>query len=200
MPKRARELSARTVMSLREDGRYAVGGVAGLYLRIEGQSRSWVLRIQSQRKRQEFGLGSFPEVTLAEARDKAWERRRHRRSAAVLLRAGEPQTFIVALSERSRAMPRDRATAQRAHHLQGLCANLYRRSAAGMEVQEAFPAVVINLNAVRLPGDWRPPSARRHHKSHPADSSADLDHEDRDGDARSWTHRIDPRLGRASHS
>lgn len=112
MPKRARELSARTVMSLRGDGRYAVGGVAGLYLRIEGQSRSWVLRIQSQRKRQEFGLGGFPEVTLAEARDKAWERRRHRRSATVLLRAGEPQTFIVALPDQSQPMPRDRAPAQ----------------------------------------------------------------------------------------
>lgn len=76
MPKRARELSARTVASLRGDGRYAVGVVPGLYLRIEGASRSWVLRYQRKGPRREFGLGSYPAVSLAEARDAAWGLRR----------------------------------------------------------------------------------------------------------------------------
>lgn len=76
MPKRARELSARTVASLRGDGRYAVGVVPGLYLRIEGASRSWVLRYQRKGPRREFGLGSYPAVSLAEARDAAWALRR----------------------------------------------------------------------------------------------------------------------------
>ncbi|WP_161816603.1 integrase arm-type DNA-binding domain-containing protein [Steroidobacter agaridevorans] len=76
MPKRARELSARTVASLRGDGRYAVGIVPGLYLRIEGASRSWVLRYQRKGPRREFGLGSYPAVSLAEARDAAWALRR----------------------------------------------------------------------------------------------------------------------------
>lgn len=65
MPKRARELSARTVASLRGDGRYAVGLVPGLYLRIEGASRTWVLRVKRKNKRPERGLGSYPSVSLA---------------------------------------------------------------------------------------------------------------------------------------
>jgi hypothetical protein len=78
MPKRARELSARALMSLRKDGRYAVGGVPGLYLRLEGEYRCWILRHQINGKRREFGLGGFPQVTLAQARDRAWETRRSR--------------------------------------------------------------------------------------------------------------------------
>jgi len=50
--------------------------VPGLYLRIEGASRSWVLRYQRKGPRREFGLGSYPAVSLAEARDAAWALRR----------------------------------------------------------------------------------------------------------------------------
>ena len=35
MPKRAKEMSARQVASIKNDGRYAVGGVAGLRLAVE---------------------------------------------------------------------------------------------------------------------------------------------------------------------
>jgi len=45
MPKKAKELSALAVAKFKGDGRYAVGGVDGLYLRVTGNSRSWVLRI-----------------------------------------------------------------------------------------------------------------------------------------------------------
>lgn len=76
MPKRAKELTARHVASLKEDGCYAVGGVIGLYLNIRGASRGWVLRIKIGKRRREFGLGSYPEVTLAAARDRTWSRRR----------------------------------------------------------------------------------------------------------------------------
>ena len=76
MPKRAREMTARTVASLRENGRYAVGIVVGLYLKIDGGSRSWVLRLKRDGRRKDLGLGSFPEISLAEARDRAWKRRR----------------------------------------------------------------------------------------------------------------------------
>ncbi|WP_129777314.1 tyrosine-type recombinase/integrase [Peristeroidobacter soli] len=78
MPKRARELSARTVASLRGDGRYAVGLVPGLYLRIEGASRTWVLRVKRNGKRPERGLGSYPTVSLAAAREVAWALRKTR--------------------------------------------------------------------------------------------------------------------------
>lgn len=43
MPKKAKELSALAVSKLKENGKHAVGGVDGLYLRIAGNSRAWVL-------------------------------------------------------------------------------------------------------------------------------------------------------------
>ncbi len=75
MPKKAKELTARAVVALKDDGRYAVGGVDGLHLRIAGASRSWVLRVVVGQRR-DIGLGSFPEIGLAEARDKARELRK----------------------------------------------------------------------------------------------------------------------------
>ena len=60
MPKRAKELTARHVAYLKEDGCYAVGGVVGLYLNIKGASRSWLLRIKVGQRRREFGLGGYP--------------------------------------------------------------------------------------------------------------------------------------------
>lgn len=72
VPERVKEMSARQVDSLKTDGRYAVGGVVGLHLRVRGKSRSWFLRITHGR-RCDLGLGSYPEVTLAAARERAWE-------------------------------------------------------------------------------------------------------------------------------
>lgn len=86
MPRKAKELSALTVSKLKTEGRYAVGGVDGLHLRVSGGSRAWVLRIavgsRVDRKgqvavhRRDVGLGSYPEVSLAEARDRARDLRR----------------------------------------------------------------------------------------------------------------------------
>lgn len=83
MPRKAKELTALAVSKLKEDGRHAVGGVAGLHLRISGVSRSWVLRLvlssgdsSSPGRRADIGLGGYPEITLAEARDRARELRR----------------------------------------------------------------------------------------------------------------------------
>ena len=85
MPKKAKELSALTVSELKANGRYSVGGADGLHLRIAGNSRSWVLRIVvGTRKngkgktvvhRRDIGLGSYPEVSLTAAREKARELR-----------------------------------------------------------------------------------------------------------------------------
>jgi integrase len=58
-------------------GRYTVAGVKGLMLDVTPKgSRSWFLRIQRGGKRHDIGLGPYPEVTLAAARDKALARRR----------------------------------------------------------------------------------------------------------------------------
>lgn len=77
MPKIPRELSALEVRRLTQPGKWAVGGVRGLYLYVaETGARSWVIRMKIGRKRREAGLGPFPEVGVAEARDKAREFRR----------------------------------------------------------------------------------------------------------------------------
>lgn len=74
MPRRVKELSAKQVRDLSEIGYHSVGGVAGLKLQIASEtSRSWILRTMFGIKRKEYGLGSFPEVSLAMAREKARE-------------------------------------------------------------------------------------------------------------------------------
>lgn len=72
MPKRVREMSAIEVKRLVEPGFHAVGGVPGLHLRInDGEGRSWILRSTVNGKRRDIGLGGFPDVSLALAREAA---------------------------------------------------------------------------------------------------------------------------------
>ncbi|MDO9094002.1 MAG: integrase arm-type DNA-binding domain-containing protein [Rubrivivax sp.] len=81
MPKLAKELQALTVSRLATPGLHFVGGVQGLALQVTGGSRSWLLRATIGGKRRDMGLGPYPEVTLAQARDKA-------RDARELIRQG----------------------------------------------------------------------------------------------------------------
>lgn len=74
MPKKAKELSATEVRRLDKPGLYAVGGVAGLQLQVtQTGARSWILRTLVGSKRRDIGLGGFPDVPLAQAREKARE-------------------------------------------------------------------------------------------------------------------------------
>lgn len=74
MPKVAKELSAVEVRRLDNPGIHAVGGVSGLLLQVtDTGARSWILRTKIGPRRREIGLGGFPEVPLAMARDKARE-------------------------------------------------------------------------------------------------------------------------------
>lgn len=87
---KAKELTGLAVAKLKTEGSYAVGGVDGLYLRVRGQSRSWVLCVamgvrvnalgRTVPRRLNMGLGPYPEVSLAEARDKARELRKQIRN------------------------------------------------------------------------------------------------------------------------
>ncbi|MCA3219355.1 MAG: tyrosine-type recombinase/integrase [Burkholderiales bacterium] len=72
MPKKAAELSAIRVRDIRQPGMHFVGGVAGLALQVlPSGGRSWVLRVRIGGKRRDMGLGGFPDVPLAQAREAA---------------------------------------------------------------------------------------------------------------------------------
>ncbi len=64
------ELSATRVKALRKPGRYSDGGGLHLYISKAGR-KSWVLRITIDGHRRDIGLGGFPAVGLARAREKA---------------------------------------------------------------------------------------------------------------------------------
>lgn len=78
MPKIAKELTALQVKRLTQTGMHAVGGVPGLLLQIRTPpgsntptSRSWILRTRLGAERIHMGLGPYPTVGLAEAREMA---------------------------------------------------------------------------------------------------------------------------------
>ncbi|WP_303289570.1 site-specific integrase [Marinobacter sp. SS5-14b] len=84
MPKIAKELSPIEVkrLSFRIDPktseaievRYPVGGVSGLLLKVTPTgAKQWILRTKVGKRRPDIGLGPYPEITLAMARDKARE-------------------------------------------------------------------------------------------------------------------------------
>ncbi len=79
MPKVATELTALDVKRIRHPGKgrnvtFSVGGVSGLMLQVTpNDAKTWLLRCRIGIKRREIGLGGYPDVTLAMARDRARE-------------------------------------------------------------------------------------------------------------------------------
>lgn len=72
MPKIARSLSAIEVSRLKAPGFVSVGGVPGLALQITPTgARSWVLRVKIGSSRHDIGLGAYPGIGLAQARQQA---------------------------------------------------------------------------------------------------------------------------------
>jgi integrase len=78
MPKIAKQLNDLQLKRITKVGWHAVGGVAGLLLQVrkptkEGAQipRSWILRVKVGDQRQPIGLGSYPQVSLAAAREQA---------------------------------------------------------------------------------------------------------------------------------
>ena len=63
-------LTATRVRALTEPGRYSDGGGLHLFISKAGR-KSWVHRITIDRRRRDIGLGGFPSISLAQAREKA---------------------------------------------------------------------------------------------------------------------------------
>jgi integrase len=75
MARAANRLTAKTVEKATKPGMYADGG--GLYLRVkDAGTKSWVFRFQLDKRERAMGLGPYPEISLAEAREQALEARR----------------------------------------------------------------------------------------------------------------------------
>lgn len=72
MARKAKDLSAFSVARLDAPGLHFVGEVPGLALQVlPTGGRTWVLRVVIAGKRRDMGLGGYPGVTLAGARDAA---------------------------------------------------------------------------------------------------------------------------------
>ncbi len=77
MPRKAKEMSAVEVRKIAHLGtggnrNVAVGGVDGLLLQVTPTgARSWLLRATVKGTRRQIGLGAYPDVTLAQARERA---------------------------------------------------------------------------------------------------------------------------------
>ena len=71
-------LTARMVKALARPGRYGDGGTLYLVVTPSG-SKSWVQRLTIGGRRRDLGLGGYPIVTLAEAREEAFDNRRQAR-------------------------------------------------------------------------------------------------------------------------
>jgi integrase len=77
MARAAERLSARTVQTVKDRGLHADG--KGLYLRIGPTgSKSWIYRYRTGDRQHDLGLGPYPDITLAEARERATEQRKLR--------------------------------------------------------------------------------------------------------------------------
>src|SRR4051812_39912775 len=76
MPRIARALGPIQIKNISKPGYHAVGEVPGLYLQVTPPAaKSWVLRMVVGKKRREVGLGSYPALMLADARQKARQAR-----------------------------------------------------------------------------------------------------------------------------
>ncbi len=67
-------LSATRVKALKDPGRYSDGGGLHIYISKAGR-KSWVQRITIDGRRRDIGLGGFPSVSLARARERAADSR-----------------------------------------------------------------------------------------------------------------------------
>ena len=96
----SKALTAAFVKTVREPGKYHDGGGLGLFLRVQPNgSRFWIQRITIRGKRRELGLGSFPLVSLANAREAAADNKRLARLGGDPLQAKRAAREILTFEE-----------------------------------------------------------------------------------------------------
>jgi integrase len=97
-------LTDRKVRQITSPGRYSDGG--GLYLEVDPSlARRWMLRISVHGRRRDMGLGGFPLVGLAEAREEALNNRRIARAGGdPIAEKRKAQTPVPTFAEAAKAV------------------------------------------------------------------------------------------------
>lgn len=140
MPKRAKELTAVQVKRLRARGLYSVGVVAGLALHVtDTGARSWILRARVGSKRRDIGLGAFPDVTLAQARDKARAARDKIRDGVDVVAEREAARRALIAAQRKRMTFADAARAKHTVMAAGFRSAKHARQWLSVLQRYAFP-------------------------------------------------------------
>ena len=148
MPKIAKELSAIEVKRLASPGWHAVGGVAGLLLQIRQPAkdgaplaRSWILRLRIAGERQLIGLGSYPQVSLAEAREQARKLSAEARGGVNLIaRKRAQRSALIAAASRNKTF-KDCAEAYMEAHASDYSNDKHRKQWASSLESYAYPVV-----------------------------------------------------------
>jgi len=148
MPKIAKQLSALEVKRLSRPGWHAVGGVAGLLLQVKPHpragtpvSRSWILRVQVAGQRHPVGLGAFPQVSLAEAREQARKLALEAKGGVNLLARNRAQrSALIAAVSRNKTL-RDCAEAYMQAHASDYTNAKHRKQWASTLEAYAYPLI-----------------------------------------------------------
>lgn len=165
-------LTARKVETAKA-GRYTDGRGLMLVVKTSG-ARSWVLRYQVDGRRRDMGLGPWPEVTLAMARERALDARRTclGRGARSLRRKAQSEDPAI---PGGRGRP-DRGKAQR------------------LEKREARGPMVLDAVAIRLSASGRHGGPGHHNRACAGRSQTDLGDKAGDGEPCAQADRSRARL------
>ena len=168
-----RVLAAAFVRTVTQPGRYLDGLGLSLLVTPTG-GRCWIQRLTVAGRVRELGLGGYPVVTLAQAREKALANKRLARQG------GDPLA-----EKRKRAAPTfaEAAAQVLALHPSRLAQRQTRRPMGN------YPA------SIRLPAAGRPARAYHHRCGCTGRPGADLAHESRDGQAGPATDRGSDEVG-----
>jgi len=148
MPKIAKELSAVEVKRISKEGWHAVGGVAGLVLQVRARgqpgapmARSWILRLRRGNTQQAIGLGSYPLVGLAEAREQAKKLALEAKSGVDLLARKREQRSALISANSKRKTFQECAEAYMEAHASDYTNDKHRRQWASTLEGYAYPKI-----------------------------------------------------------
>jgi hypothetical protein len=169
------KLTQLQVEKLKADGVHGDG--AGLYLNVtKGGSKSWLYRYMLAGKAHWMGLGSYPDVPLAEAREKSADCRK-------LTRQG-----IDPLREKRQAVSIIRAALAKTISFDDAAAQYIAAKEAEWTNARHIEQWKGNAGNLRPPGHWQSGRVPDRNRSRYARPTADLGGQDRNSNPSSWAH------------